>query len=174
VYGADYKALLLPYTFDSIIIGDTIIQVTRLITGLSGMLGLLILHLFITKTWYGMAIRATAQNPMMAEVAGADVKQIHTLVSILAMICLAVSGPLLMLVSTTDPVAGGFYITLAFVVTLIGSPGNLFGAFIGGLVIGLSEVLITWYLGSFVTGFSTFLIFIIVLIIMPYGQRRRN
>ncbi|MHA1492933.1 MAG: branched-chain amino acid ABC transporter permease [Candidatus Thorarchaeota archaeon] len=171
LFGVDQRGILLPYTFDSLYFGDIIIQVPRLISGVAGIAMLIIIHLYITKTWHGLAIRATAQNPMMAEISGINVKNIHLLVSVISMVALALAGPLLLIIFTIDPANGGYYITLAFVITLIGGSGNILGALVGGLFLGLSEVLITWFFGSWVTGFSTFLIFVIILLIMPFGQR---
>jgi len=171
LFGVDQRGILLPYTFEALFIGDTIIQIPRLISGVAGIAMLIILHLFITKTWHGLAIRATAQNPMMAEISGVNVKNIHMLVSVISMVSLALAGPLLLIIFTIDPANGGYYITLAFVITLMGGSGNILGALAGGIGLGLSEVLITWFFGSWVTGFSTFLIFVIILLIMPFGQR---
>jgi branched-chain amino acid transport system permease protein len=96
------------------------------------------------------------------------------LVSIISMFALAAAAPLLLLTYTVDPSVGGDYITLAFVITLMGSAGNIFGALIGGMIIGLSDVYITIFFGSWVTGFSKYLIFVIVLLILPYLSRWRS
>jgi len=72
-------------------------------------------------------------------------------------------------VGTFNPAAAGGYTLLSFVVAVLGGLGNMYGALVGGLVIGLVEAWAGQYLsGTWVNAFA-FLALIVVLVLRPSG-----
>jgi branched-chain amino acid transport system permease protein len=130
-----------------------------------------VLHLLVTRTDFGLGVRATAQNPVMAEIVGIDISRVYLIVSIVSMICLSMAGPLLLMTFSMYPDSGGYYITLGFLITLIGQPGSLLGTLIGGMTVAAAETIVAWYWGAWANGFTIYILFIVVLLIRPLKMR---
>jgi branched-chain amino acid transport system permease protein len=80
-----------------------------------------------------------------------------------------VAGTLLVPIYYVFPTIGAYFVLIAFVVVVLGGLGNVFGAFFGGLLIGITEVLSGYFFTSSFKEGIYFLIFILVLLIRPSG-----
>jgi branched-chain amino acid transport system permease protein len=169
-FGENTLGIHLSFTDSSFNVWGTLIQIPLLIVGVVGAVSCVILHLFVTRTWYGKAIRATAQNRAMASVVGVNTTNVYMYVSMLSLAIAAMSGAFLLLVYAVNPDVGPFYITLAFVVTVIGRPGNVLGSLLGGIVIGLTGTFVAIYIGEWATSLAPFIILIALLLIIPTGR----
>lgn len=143
------------------------LQLAILITSLLLMGGL---FFFINRTRMGIALRATAQDQLMAGLVGIPVNQIIALTFVLGSALAAVAG---VMVAMYLGVAGwnfGYIWGLkAFTAAILGGIGNVPGAVLGGFIIGLTEDCTCYYIGSDWRNGVTFLILMIVLIVRPRG-----
>ena len=125
-------------------------------------------HLFLTRTWLGMAIRAIVQTRDAAIVAGVDAEKIACVAFAVSWGIAAMAASLLMALFSVEPGSGGYYLLLGFLVTVLGGPGNLWGSFLAGCLIGIvSSIAMFFNPGMHDT--VIFVAFILALLIRPYG-----
>ena len=137
---------------------------------------LLFLFILLYKTKFGIALRASMENPALAEIMGVNVEYTRLFSWILSGALAAVSGCLLPFRQEIVPGTGPIIIVSIFAASIVGGLGNIYGALLGGYVIGISESLVTYYLSSIfgarvlVYGKAFSLIVLIVtLLVAPKG-----
>ncbi len=134
----------------------------------SGILVALLLWLILERTWWGRMIRASASDKEMASAIGVNIPFVFTTVFVLAAMLAALGGALGTPVRVVAPGIGTSMIIQAFVITVIGGLGNLKGAFVGALIVGI----LTSYGILILPIFELFIIFVamaIVLLVKPQG-----
>jgi len=97
------------------------------------------LHLFLHRTPFGRAIRATAQDADTAELVGVDSRAVYAGASAIALVTVAIAGAFLGLRSSFDPYAGATQLIFAFEAVVIGGTGSLWGTLLGGIVLGVAQ-----------------------------------
>ncbi len=129
-----------------------------------------LLWLFITRTRWGRAIRATSENHETAALLGVNVNAVIIVTFILASALAGVAGVLEGLKnSAISPFMGLEFAVKALVVMLLGGLGNVAGAMVAGLLLGMIEILTAAYLGTSVRDLFTFVILILLLLYRPTG-----
>ncbi len=126
------------------------------------------LWLALERTWWGRTVRASAFDREMASAIGVNIPRIFTLVFVLAAMLAALGGALGTPVRVVAPGIGTAMIIQAFVITVIGGLGNLKGAFVGALIVGV----LTAYGILLFPVFELFIIFVVmgvVLMVKPEG-----
>ena len=166
--GANYSirspvsALILP-------LGPVQVSVSRLVALLAACLVAAGLHWGLRHTMAGKAVRAVAQDRRAARLMGIDVEQTYMYTFGLGAALAGVAGALLAPIYTLSPQIGGNFILAAFAVVVLGGLGSVGGAFIGGLLIGITEALAGYYLDPALKQTVWFMIFIAVLVFRPTG-----
>jgi len=128
------------------------------------------LHFFVRKTRLGKAMRATSQDKTMAALCGIPIDRIIAITFIIGSILAAAAGVMVSIYYGVVNFYIGYVAGLkAFTAAVLGGIGNLPGAMLGGLLLGLVESLGSAYISTeFKDGFA-FLILILVLIFRPTG-----
>lgn len=148
-------------------IGISSIQVAVFLIAVLLMLGF---DLFVRRSLTGKAMRAVAQDMTAAGYMGIPVNRIVVLVYALGGALGVAGGILFALNYNTVFVAMGFTGTLkAFIAAVIGGIGNLRGAFLGGLLLGVIEALAAGYISSGYRDAIAFAVLIVVLLVRPQG-----
>lgn len=124
---------------------------------------------FLRRTRLGKAVRATAQHAQVAMTCGIDVERMRVIAFAMGIGMATSAGALLVTISSIHPQVGQLYILKAFAIVILGGLGSLAGALVGGLILGLVEVLGTFYVSSAVGQASAYLVLLIVLILRPGG-----
>lgn len=109
---------------------------------------ILILHLLLTKTKLGIALRASIENPTLASVVGINVNLIYILAWFMSAGLAGLAGALIPLKFLTNPAIGQVLIVSIFAASIVGGLNVLYGAFLGGALIGISETLIMNFLSQ--------------------------
>jgi branched-subunit amino acid ABC-type transport system permease component len=120
------------------------------------------------KTWWGRTVRATASDREMANAIGVNVPRIFSGVFVFGAMLAALGGALGTPVRVAAPGIGAAMIIQAFIITVIGGLGNLKGAFISSMIVGILSA----YGTLFFPVFELFFIFVImgvVLLVRPQG-----
>ena len=129
------------------------------------------LHLFVTRTRYGIAMRATSENLQIAAILGINV---NTVVLITFAVASALGGVAGVLVGVNfnaiSPFMGVEMGIKGMAVMLIGGLGSIYGAMVGGLLLGVIEVLSVAYLESSLRDAFAFGLMILILIVRPSGS----
>jgi branched-chain amino acid transport system permease protein len=97
------------------------------------------LHLMLTRTSLGRAIRAVAADPDTAGLLGIDATRVGALATAIALVTVGIAGAFLAMRATFDPYAGAPELIFAFEAAVIGGAGSLWGTLAGGLVLGIAQ-----------------------------------
>jgi branched-chain amino acid transport system permease protein len=178
VWKPSYKPFpaLLPTTpFE---IGEAVITPTQLmILGLT-VVALAVLSWLVNRTKLGRAMRATAENPRVASLMGVKPDVVISVTFIIGAVLATIAGVMWAMNYGTAHHAMGFLPGLkAFTAAVFGGIGNLAGAVVGGLLLGLIESIGSGYLGSLTGGvlgshytdILAFIVLIIMLTLRPSG-----
>lgn len=161
-----------PTIFEGVFIdfaGFRISALTIFIIALSAAL-IVALSLFLRLTRVGQAMRATAQNRFAATLMGIPAGRIVALCFFLGGALAAVAGVLgSMNYRSVDISVGTSMGVKAFAATVLGGIGSVGGAALGGLVIGVCEVLVAGYVSASLRDMAAYVILIAILIIRPCG-----
>lgn len=143
------------------------VQVFILVTSLILMVGL---HLFVVHTRLGKAMRATAQDSRMASLLGVNINQVITVTFVVGSLLAAVAGVMVGLYYGVVNFFIGYGAGIkAFTAAVLGGIGNIPGAMIGGLLLGLVESLGSAYISSEYKDLYAFAVLILVLVLKPSG-----
>jgi len=132
-------------------------------------LSITVLHLFLKHTRMGKAMRATADNPELARVTGIDTNRIILLTWGIGGAMAAMGGILYGIDVQLHPGMGWGFLLPLFAATILGGIGNMYGALIGALVMGVVQQLSTAYLLPTYKPAVAFIIMILILLIRPQG-----
>ncbi len=161
--------------------GDTGVRVLGAVTSTSRLLAFgvalvlaALLYVLLQRTRLGTAIRAVAANDAGAQHVGIDTRRIYMAVFAIGTACAGAAGVLVAPLVTIEPTTGELFNIIAFVVVVLGGMGNVVGALVGGLLIGLTEQLGALYLPGQSPLLSVFIVFVLVLFLRPQGLFGRS
>ena len=127
------------------------------------------LHLYLQKTKLGKAMRSMADNMELARISGIDTERIIMLTWGIGGALAAAAGMLYGIDVQLNPYMGWNFLIPLFAATILGTIGNMYGALVGGLVIGLVQQVSTAYLLPTYKPAVAFMIMILILLIRPKG-----
>jgi branched-subunit amino acid ABC-type transport system permease component len=133
-----------------------------------GLIVAVILWALFEKTWWGRIVRATASDREMASAIGINVPRVFSGVFVFGAMLAALGGAIGIPVRVVAPGIGSAMIIQAFIITVIGGLGNLKGAFVSSLIVGVLSAFGTLYFPVFEL-FFIFVIMAVVLLIRPQG-----
>jgi branched-chain amino acid transport system permease protein/neutral amino acid transport system permease protein len=128
-----------------------------------------LLFLFLAFTLTGKAMRAVADNPMLADSKGIDPDRMARLAIGIGMGLAGVGGMVVGLDTSIDPLVGFRTILSVFAAAVVGGLGSVPGAVVGGLAIGLAEELSLLVLAPTYKGVVGFLAILLILLLRPAG-----
>jgi len=168
LFGNELRGYDLPIRRDWVLSGLRISpqQLENLVFALAAM-ALLFAFLFFTRT--GKAMRAYADNPMLASIKGINADMVARLVSFVAMGLAGLGGMLIGLDTTIDPLVGFKTILSVFAAAVVGGLGSLPGAVVGALLVGVGEELSLLILSPAYRSAIGFLAILLVLTLRPRG-----
>lgn len=141
----------------------------------------LTVYLFLTKTKMGKAMRASSDNETLARITGIETSKVVTWTWIIAVSLTAAAGILYGIEVQLRPIMGWNILIPIFVAVIVGGVGDLWGAMVGGMIIGISQEMLTGVLQNvfdqvgldvLMTAYKpavAFVLMIIVLLIRPQG-----
>ena len=127
------------------------------------------LFAFLAFTRLGKAMRAVADNPMLASIKGIDADVIARLVSFVGMGLAGLGGMLIGLDTTIDPLTGFRAILSIFAAAVVGGLGSIPGAVVGALTVGIGEELCLLFLSPDYRSVVGFVAILLVLTLRPRG-----
>jgi branched-chain amino acid transport system permease protein len=128
-----------------------------------------LLHLFLQNTKMGKAMRATADNMELALISGIDTERIILWTWGIGGALAAAGGILYGIDVQLHPYMGWNFLIPLFAATILGTIGNIYGALIGGLTIGIAQQVSTAFLLPTYKLAVAFIIMILILLIRPKG-----
>jgi len=150
-------------------VGTRVTHIQFFIIAASAVL-MLTLHLFITKTKTGKAMRAVSQDKVMASLVGINIDTIISVTFIIGSGLAAVAGLMVAAYYGLVNYSIGYMAGIkAFTAAVLGGIGSIPGAMVGGILLGLVESLSAGYISSEYKDAYAFVILIIILLIKPSG-----
>jgi len=136
---------------------------------IAALLIMAILHGVLSRTTFGYALRAVAENPSLAQVSGINLNRMITLIWIIGGGLAAAAGVFYGLSNQINPVLGRDLVLPIFAATIVGGIGSIYGAVLGGFLVGIASNLALVILPSGYSPSVPFLIILVVLMIRPTG-----
>jgi branched-chain amino acid transport system permease protein len=127
------------------------------------------LHLLLTRTQTGRAMRAVSENPALARVAGIDVAEVVRITWMIGGALACAAGVMLGLLVQIRPYMGFDLLLPLFAAAILGGIGSVPGALAGAMIVGLSEAAAVQLIGAEWRAAVAFLLLIAVLIVRPSG-----
>ena len=168
-WGPDHRSPQTAWSLLSVQMGDVMVDVSRLMAfGLAIIITGLIFW-FLKKSDLGKSIRAAADNRTGAVLVGIRVDRINNLSFALGAATTGAAGALLIPLIPVSPHLGHDFTLTAFVVVILGGMGNLAGALVGGLILGVAESMSTLWLPATLKHVVSFSLLILIMLFRPQG-----
>ncbi len=161
--------------------GITLNPIKGLLTILLAVLSMVLIHVLLTRTTLGKAMRATADNAELARATGIRTRRVILWTWVVSSALAGVGGIFIGVARDVRPTMGFDLLLLIFAAVILGGIGSAYGAMLGGIVIGLATDMSIPYLGwidrntgllvhgSAYSQAVAFIIMVIVLLIRPEG-----
>jgi branched-chain amino acid transport system permease protein len=169
MFGSNYRSVTTPYQTSSLNLGPIFINVPYLFAFLMSAVCGTALWLFLRLSWFGRAMRATAQDPMASTLMGINADRMHMLAFGLGVGLTAFGGAVILPYLTASPTVGGQFVILMFTVVVLGGLGSVAGAVVGGLAVGVIQSLSALAFPIQLQNLVLFVVFIAVLVVRPQG-----
>lgn len=166
---ADERAVTPAYAGEVLRLGAVVVPLSRLASLGVAFVVLIGLHLFLTRTKPGTAIRATAEDEDGARLAGIPIGRTFLTAFALGSALAGVAGALVSVSDAVSPAIGLHWTLKALIVIVLGGMGNILGTFIGGLFLGVTESMSGFLLGNAYREVVGLAMFLLVLSIRPQG-----
>jgi len=136
---------------------------------------LIFLHLFLHRTQSGRAIRAASDDAEIAPLVGIGTAKINALASGISLAIAGVAGVMVGMSRTFQPFDGPVFLLVAFGVVIVGGLGSIVGSLVGGVLLGVTQVLAGTYFGPSAQLVAGYMLILFVLAVRPQGlfARRR-
>jgi branched-chain amino acid transport system permease protein len=168
-WGPDPRRVSVSYGLSTFWVGPIVFDLPRLVTFGVALALALALYLFLKKTDLGRMIRAAADNRIGALLVGTDILKVFTLAFGIGAACVGAAGSLMTPLLPFTPSTGLFFTITSFNIVIIGGMGNLLGAFVGGLLVGVSESLGAVLLAPSLKEIVSFVLLVVILLFRPQG-----
>ncbi len=152
----------------SISLGFTVFPVYRLFIAGALVVIILALVIFLQHTRYGLRLRAAVQDREMISALGTNTQLLYMVNFGLGILIAGIAGVLAAGMLGLNPQSGNSLLMPAFVTVIVGGMGSLFGAIVGGLLIGLAISLTTLYIPA-ASEIAMYVIMAVVLLVRPRG-----
>lgn len=177
IFTPNYRTITVPGFEKALKFGSVTIAPAKLIS-----FGVVIavtgaVYYILYKTTAGRSIRAAAQNDMGARLMGINVRNIRCIAFGLGAVCTGIAGGLITPMMSFYPTLGETFQLKCFVIAVLGGMGNLWGALVSGLIIGVIESVSSFALGGSWSEMIIYAVFVLILFIRPtglFGRRNRR
>jgi branched-chain amino acid transport system permease protein len=169
LFTANYRTVETPYSEAAIHIGPIYIAVAKLIAFAVAMALSALLWLFLHATDLGKAMRAAAQNRDVAMLMGINPDRVFAVAVGVALALAGAAGSLLMPFYPAYPMVGQVFVLMAFVAVVLGTLGNVVGALIASLMMGVAESLGIQFVGADSGLIVVFAMLLLTLALRPSG-----
>jgi branched-chain amino acid transport system permease protein len=168
-FGSSFRSVSTPYQTSALHLGPLFVSVPYLMAFAMSLISGLALWLFLRNSWFGWAMRATAQDPMAARLMGIDSDRMHRLAFGLGVGLSAFGGAVIVPYLTASPTVGDQFVVLMFTVVVLGGLGSVAGAVAGGLAVGVIQSVSTLFFPINLQNLVLFVVFIGILAVRPQG-----
>ncbi|MFZ0066260.1 MAG: branched-chain amino acid ABC transporter permease [Pseudolabrys sp.] len=166
---ANYRTVHTWYSDEALHLGGLYIPVAKLIAFVLAMVLSGLLWVFLHATDLGKAMRAAAQKPEVAMLMGINPNRVFCVALGIALALAGAAGSLLMPFYPAYPMVGQVFVLMAFVAVVLGTLGNVVGALIASLMMGVAESLGIQFVGADSGLIVVFMMLLLTLAVRPSG-----
>ncbi|MDX6398420.1 MAG: branched-chain amino acid transport system permease protein [Gaiellaceae bacterium] len=169
LFTGDFRSIDTTYGSDSLELGDVRVPYGRLIAFAIAIAFTVGLVWFMDRTRLGLAIKATGMDRGAARLMGVKVRRVYGITFGIAAGLAGAAGAISGTVDTFSPSDAGGFTLQSFVIAVLGGLGNMWGALVGGLMLGVVQAWSGQYLGGTLINAVAFAVLVIVLVVRPEG-----
>ena len=177
IWSADFRRIgpgLNPYETESFFVGNIAFPIPQLAAFVVAMLIAGGMWVVFTRTYFGKAVRAVAQDSEMARAFGVDPRRVAVILSGLSTAFSALAGVFIAVGQTMFPELAVGWFGIVFPIVILGGLGNSIGTLTAGVIIGVAAGVSTVLWGPLAAPLVTFLILIAALLFRPEGLVTRR
>ncbi len=168
-FGVDFQMVQAEYIDFKLTFGGVDLPFRMLVPFVIAMVMTLGLQYFSSKTFFGKAMQAVAQDPVALRLMAIDPARIKRIAFGISLATCSIAGALFVIVMPIEPSIGRLYIGIVFAIVVLGGLGSQTGTLIGAMLLGMVESLITTFFGPSWSPAVAFGALILVLAFKPTG-----
>lgn len=172
--GADYFSVRDSWLSGVIKLGGVVLPLPQVAAVFGASLTTALLYLLIFKTSVGRQLRASSQDPQAAATVGINVSLMYALAWGLGAACAGVAASLLSNFYYIFPRVGAVFVLLAYVCVALGGFGSIHGALFAGVMIGLLQVVVGFFVSSELKYVPVYMLYLVVVLLRPRGLFGRS
>ena len=169
LFEADSRGVRTSYTTEALELLSVRLPIVRLAGLVLGILVVILLQLFLNRTYWGKAIRATAEDWRTASLSGIDIRKMYLVTFALGAALAGLAGTLVVLQGSISPDIGLNWTLKALIVIVLAGLGSMPGTFAAGILLGLAEGMSAIAFGGAYRELVGLIIFLIILLVRPQG-----
>jgi branched-chain amino acid transport system permease protein len=169
LFTGDFRSIHTSYGSESLSLGEVRVPYARLIAFAIAIGFTIGLVWFVDRTRLGLAIKATGMDRGAARLMGVKVRRVYGITFGIAAGLAGAAGAISGTVDTFSPADAGGFTLQSFVIAVLGGLGNMWGALVGGLLLGVVQAWSGQYLGGTLINAVAFAVLVIVLVVRPEG-----
>jgi branched-chain amino acid transport system permease protein len=155
-------------------VAGTYISFARLLAFAAALAGMVVLYLFLAKSYIGTAIRAIAQDREMMPLIGVDARRIYIITSLIGGALAGLAACLLVLQYDVQPFVGLTFAPITFLIVVLGGLGNTIGGFVAAFLFAEIFSVSGLYLDQEWGYVFAFAIFVVLMFVRPQGLLARR
>ncbi len=148
---------------------EVFLNKARLISAVVAVLAVVVLVFIVNRTRLGRSVRAAADDVNAAQFCGISIRKVYTVTFGLGVAVTGLAGGLIATFYSFQPYVGFEFVIFMYAGVILGGLGSIYGAFLGGFVVGMIQQLSSLVMPLQLQNFTIFLAFLIFLIARPQG-----
>ena len=173
-FSADYRTVQLANPLGSTLVGGIVLPLERVMAMALALALTVLLYVVLSRSRVGRAIVAVRMDPEAAALMGVKVKRTYAVTFGIGALMAGAAGSLLSVVFPISPLNSTEFLSIAFVVCVLGGLGSVAGAIVGGLALGVIESFGALFVGPEHGLTIAFVLLILLLIFRPTGLMGRR
>jgi branched-chain amino acid transport system permease protein len=169
LFTADDRSITTGYSTDALEVAGLRLPYVRFSGLIIGALVVIVLQLFLNRTYWGKAIRATAEDWRTASLSGIDIRKMYLVTFAIGSALAGLAGMLVTVQFSVSPNIGLAWTLKALIVVVLAGLGSMPGTFIAGIMLGVAETISALAFGGIYRELVGLVIFLIILSIRPQG-----
>jgi branched-chain amino acid transport system permease protein len=147
VFGVDYRMASTAYSETTWRLAQVDFPMRLVVPFIVSVAMVLAVQAFLTRTFFGRAVLAVAQDPLALRLMGVRTYRVKELAFALSIATAGVAGAFLIVIQPVQPAIGREYIGLVFAVCVLGGMGSIWGTLVGAFILGLAESFTSTFFG---------------------------
>lgn len=169
IWKADIHSTSSGWFQEAVVLGPLFSTRSELLFFLTSVVMVTILWVWLTRSWYGRAVRAVSSNRDAAKLMGINPHMTELISFLIAGILASFAGVAIYCASVIQPALGNGLTIKAFIITILAGIGSIPGVLIGAVLLGISEALTITLLSSALQELTGMLLLLFVLLVLPNG-----